>query len=106
MTQSTQILSTEFVDEISESIQAALDSLFIHESGFNLISTATNGSHQNWSESLAQVEETIATWQSIFDAMGEQVRTTQESLAELDADLIRSLAMFATARKHLQSEAA
>ena len=38
--------------------------------------------------------------------MADQVRAAQDELAGLDADLRRSLDAFATARKHLQGEAA
>lgn len=105
MTPSAPSSTVEFVDEVSRSIQATLDALFLHESELAQQPAATITPERTRSHSFGQLETTIADWQAILDSMGDQVRIAQESLAMLDADLNRSLGMFAAARKHLQGEA-
>lgn len=104
MMPSAPFVSAEFVDGISHSIQAALDSLFQHENALAQLSPMSSDPERAWSSSLAKLESTVAEWQAILDAMGEQVRSAQESLADLDGDLNRSLGAFAAARKHLQGD--
>ena len=104
MTQSTQLPSAEFIDGVSNSIQVALDSLFQHENALAQLSAPSHDPERAWTNSLTQLEANIAGWQTILDAMGDQVRTTQETLAVLDSDLNRSLGAFTTARKHLQGQ--
>jgi hypothetical protein len=104
MTPATQATSMEFVDAVSGSILAALDTLFQHENALAEISSPSSA-ERAWTNSLAKLEATVGGWQAILDEMGEQVRTEHESLAVLDTDLNRSLAAFAAARKHLQGQA-
>ncbi len=104
MPPSTPLLSAEFVDGIGQFIQASLDSLFQHESALAQLSPSSPEPERIGTNSLSNLESTIAGWQSILDGMGEQVRNAQESLALLEIDLNRSLGAFAAARKYLQGE--
>ena len=104
MTPSAPPSSVEFVDGVCQSIQAALDSLFQHESNLAEGESLSSDRAHDWSATLATLESTIANWQAILDSLGEQVRANQVDLAALDADLNRSLGTFATARKHLQGQ--
>jgi hypothetical protein len=59
-----------------------------------------------WNSALTRLEDNLGEWQNILGSMSERVHAEQADLNALDADLRQSLDMFATARKHLEGEAA
>ena len=98
--------STEFLDAVATSVRDALAALDQHEA--RLLSGPTSGGERQneYAGALSRLEQNLIGWQSILGDMAERVRAAQDDLASLDADLRRSLDAFATARKHLQGEAA
>ena len=98
--------SAEFLDSVTASVRDALAALDRHESVLGELPAPTADTHRASAGALVRLEENLAGWQAILGDMAEKVRTVQDDLAALDADLRRSLDAFATARKHLQGEAA
>jgi chromosome segregation ATPase len=93
--------SAVFLDSVSESVRDTLAALDRHEASLAELSGGRND-EQSHAHMLGRLEENLAGWQSMLGDMAERVRTTQDELANLDADLKRSLDAFAAARKHLQ----
>jgi uncharacterized protein YukE len=97
--------SAEFLDSVSASVRDALSALDRHEASLMEGPGARNG-EQTYAGALGRLEENLSGWQTILGDMADRVRTTQDELAGLDADLKKSLDAFAAARKYLQGEAA
>jgi len=93
--------SAEFLDDVSASVREALAELDRHEASLADVPAAQNGD-QAYAGALGRLEENLAGWQTMLGDMAERVRTTQDELASLDADLKQSLDAFAAARKYLE----
>ena len=94
--------SAEFLDSVAGSVRDALAALDRHEATLADLPAPAADRQQTYAGALGRLEESLAGWQAILGDMAERVRTAQDELAGLDADLRRSLDAFATARKHLQ----
>jgi hypothetical protein len=90
------------MDDVAASVAAALADLDRHESALGASRTETPAATTSL-ETLTRLEGNLAGWQGILVEMADKVRTAQEELAVLDADLKRWLDAFAAARKHLQA---
>ena len=102
MTRSSHSPSAEFLDGISATVRTTLDALVRQENDLAAASGSASNHDELWSAALARLEDNLGHWQTILDSMADAVRTAQDDLAVLDADLNRSLDAFAAARKHLQ----
>ena len=105
MQQSATYSTEEYLNSVSRCIQSAQESLFVHDEALARLTPLTREPQSAWTESLGQLDVTVAGWQAILDAMGDRVRSTQEDLDILEGDLNASLSAFAAARKYLQSDA-
>jgi hypothetical protein len=98
MTKAPQSPSAHFVDEVAASVRAALADLDRRESAFR----ADSFSERLPDRARGRLEGNLSDWQQFLSAAAESVRTTQDDLTALDAELKQSLAAFAAARKYLQ----
>jgi hypothetical protein len=98
--------SAEFLDSVAASLRDALAGLDRHEAALADSSVPAADPSPIRAGALGRLEASLGGWQAILGDMAERVRAAQDDLAALDADLRRSLGTFATARKHLQGEAA
>jgi hypothetical protein len=98
--------SAEFLDTVAASVRDALAALDRHEASLIEQPMSTGEPQHAYARSLGRLEENLSGWQGILGDMADRVRAAQDELSTLDADLRRSLDVFATARKHLQGEAA
>lgn len=94
--------SAEFLDTVSASVGAALAALDRHEVSLNDLPAPAGDGKQAYAAAIGRLEENLTGWQAMLGDMAERVRAAQDDLAALNADLRRSLAAFAAARKHLQ----
>jgi hypothetical protein len=95
--------TTEFLNEVEQSVREALAALDRDDVLLAQQPVAAPATEKVWA--LNRLEENLTGWRAILGDMAERVRTSQEDLAGLDADLKRSLDTFAAARKHLQAGA-
>ena len=98
--------SAEFLESVAGSVRDALAALDRHEAALADLPATPAEPRQAYAGTLGRLEESLAGWQAMLGDMAERVRAAQDDLAALDGDLRRSLDAFATARKHLQGEAA
>ena len=93
--------SAEFLDGVLTSVRDALAALERDEAG-ELDAAVGQDRERAWAAALGRLEGNLDGWQGILGEMAEKVRTAQDDLASLEADLKRSLDAFSAARKHLQ----
>jgi hypothetical protein len=93
--------SPEFLDGVLASVRDVLAALDRNDVGQSDL-TADPARERTWAAALGRLEGSLDGWQGILGEMAEKVRTAQDELAALDADLKRSLDAFAAARKYLQ----
>ena len=98
--------SAEFLDSVAGSVRDALAALDRHEASLADLPAPPPERQRAYAAALGRLEESLAGWQAMLGDMAERVRSAQDELTGLDADLRRSLDAFATARKQLQGEAA
>jgi hypothetical protein len=94
--------SAEYLDSVAGAIRVAVHALDRHESDLALLPGRNIEPHGLWSSALGRLECSLRDWQQILSSVADHVRSAEEELESLDADLNRALNMFATARKHLQ----
>ena len=102
MTEPPPPSSAAFLDGVAASVREALAALARHEEALADLPLLGPGRERVWAEALGRLEGNLAGWQGILGEMAERVRSAQDELSALDADLRRSLDAFAAARKHLQ----
>lgn len=95
--------STDFLDEVADSVRDALAALDRHEATLGNLAMP-GGREQTHAAALGRLEESLTGWQALLGDMADRVRSAQDDLGTLDADLMRSLDAFAAARKFLQGE--
>lgn len=95
--------STDFLDEVAVSVRDALAALDRHEAALGNLAML-GGGEQTHAAALGRLEESLTGWQALLGDMADRVRSAQDDLGTLDADLMRSLDAFAAARKFLQGE--
>ena len=98
--------SVEFVDAVSAAVRGALHALDQHENDLAMMPGPSAEPERVWNNALTRLEDNLGEWQNILGSMSERVHAEQADLNALDADLRQSLDMFATARKHLEGQAA
>ena len=102
MTEPSPPPSAAFLDGVAASVRDALAGLDRHDAALAGLPAPAPDREQAWAEALGRLEGNLAGWQGIVGEMAERVRSAQDELSALDADLRRSLDAFAAARKHLQ----
>jgi hypothetical protein len=102
MTKSSHSPSLQFMDDVAGSVAAALAELDRHESALGASRTESPAATTSL-DNLTRLEGSLAGWQGILVEMADKVRTAQDELALLDADLNRWLDALTAARKHLQA---
>ena len=93
--------SAEFLDGVLASVRDALAALDRHDTGQTGL-TSDPSRERTWATALGRLEGNLDGWEGMLGEMAEKVRSAQDDLTALDADLKRSLDAFAAARKHLQ----
>ena len=93
--------AAQFLDGVAADLRAALADLDRREAALGDPASAAD-SARACASALDRLEGSLSGWQGMLGDMAERVRAAQDDLTTLDADLKRSLAAFAAARKYLQ----
>ena len=93
--------AARFLDGVAADLRATQAALDRREADLGELPAAADREGA-WKNALDRLEGSLSGWQGILGDMAERVRAAQDDLAALDADLRRSLAAFAAARKYLQ----